>query len=110
MLQKTHSEFVTDDNGNPTGGKTTGIGIEINWQDGPLGNPPDMSKQNGAFIEGAIDACINRLKFFQDSKFSCRENALAITKLEEALLWLQKRMIDRQAQGVEGLHKVHQEA
>ena len=32
----------------------------------------------------------------------CRENSLAITKIEEALMWLQKRTADRVARNVEG--------
>ena len=43
---------------------------------------------------------------FQDSEFECRENAVAITKLEEALLWLRKRTIGREKRGVEGTHIV----
>jgi hypothetical protein len=39
------------------------------------------------------------------AKFPCRENALAITKLDEALLWLEKRTRDRVARGVEGKHE-----
>jgi len=35
----------------------------------------------------------------------CRENALAITKLEEALHWLDHRTKDRERRGVEGTSK-----
>lgn len=38
------------------------------------------------------------------NKFSCRENAIVITKLEEALMWLNKRTEDRKQRGVEGKH------
>ena len=34
--------------------------------------------------------------------FACRENALALTKVEEALHWLNHRTADRQRRGVEG--------
>lgn len=34
----------------------------------------------------------------------CRENSMAITKLEEALLWLRKRTMGREQRGVEGTH------
>ena len=40
-----------------------------------------------------------------NKKFPCRENLLAITKIEEASLWLGKRTADRIARGVEGEHK-----
>ena len=49
---------------------------------------------------------IERLKCFQNSEFSCNENAMAIIKLEEALMWLRKRTMDREARGVEGTHIV----
>lgn len=38
-------------------------------------------------------------------KFPCRENSLAITKMEEALMWFEKRTANRVARGVEGQHK-----
>lgn len=36
--------------------------------------------------------------------FACKENACALTHLEEALMWLQKRTRDRTARGVEGTY------
>ena len=57
---------------------------------------------NGCFIEDLIAICIDRLRGFQSGKFVCRENALALTKLEEALLWLHARTEERRARGVEG--------
>ncbi len=109
QIVETHS---VDKNGNPTGGNSTGIGIDIRWQNGPLreqatvaGEPPtEIARQNGAFTDGVINAAIGRLEFYQRSKFRCRENALAITKLEEANMWLNKRTADRESQGIEGTH------
>ena len=46
-----------------------------------------------------------RLEHFQKSEFSCRENAVAITKIEEALMWLRKRTDDREARGVLGSYQ-----
>lgn len=89
----------TDSLGNITGGKVTGVGLEISWQHGPLvaGETP-----NGAFLEGVIAACILRLEAYQATTLNCRENALAITKLEEATHWLTARRADRKARGVYG--------
>jgi len=92
---------------NPSGGRAVGLGIDIRWQDGPLGRDSGRQEPNGAFVEGVIEAARQRLEFFQtavDGKFRCRENAIAITKLEEALLWLGKRTADREARQVEGTH------
>lgn len=108
MRQEIHSENNIDSNGNPTGGFARGIGIEIQWQNGPLGFGTERTESNGAFVEGAIEAALQRLRFFQEAtsgKFACRQNALAITKLEEALMWLDNRTGERIHRGVEGTHQ-----
>lgn len=57
---------------------------------------------NGCCNEDLIAMVIDRLESFQKSEFSCRENALAITKLEEALHWLRHRTDKRERAGTEG--------
>lgn len=106
MNQQLNQNHLMDDDGNPTGGYTQGKGITIDWQNGPLAVDGVRKEPNGAFVEGVIQAALDRLQFYQSSKFKCRENALAITKLEEALYWCQHRTRDREARGVEGTHKV----
>jgi len=114
MLQKITEDHRTNDNGDPAGGTTAGTGINIEWQNGPLreqvvGEPSrKVAEQNGAFTEGIIAAAIGRLEFYQTSRFRCRENALAITKLQEAIHWLQHRTQAREALGVEGTHGVRE--
>jgi len=99
------SEFSTDGAGNPTGGNTWGNGfkMEINWQDGIVGD----KGQTGAFVEDVLEAARQRLMFFNSTKFRCRENSLAITKIEEALQWLDWRTRQRVAEGVENTYEVH---
>lgn len=100
-------ENRVDAEGNPAGGDVSGAGLIISWQDGPLGRGETRITPNGAFVETVISACIFRLNFYQHArsgKFACRENALAITKLEEALMWLNKRTADRELRAVEGTH------
>lgn len=75
---------------------------DIHFQEGPIGE----AGVNGVMNEDLIAMVICRLEHFQKSEFSCRENALAITKLEEALLWLRKRTMGREQRGVEGTHTV----
>ena len=106
MLGEYKAVNGTDENQNPTGGSVIGIGLAIDWQNGPLGRGTDRKEPNGAFVETVIDAARQRIQFYQDSKFKCRENAIAITKLEEALLWLNKRTSEREKRQVEGEHKV----
>lgn len=109
MLDKFESDNALDTTGNPAGGTVVGTGFSIDWQDGPLGRGADRSAPNGAFVETVIAAVKQRLEFYQTArggKFACRENAAAITKLDEALMWLNKRTQDREAREVEGTHAV----
>lgn len=103
IIQESH---YNDPDGNPAGGLTTGIGLRVEWQNGPLGRGENRIEPNGAFVEGVISAALGRLKYYQDSQFACRENALAITKLEEALHWCQARTAAREERQVEGTHTV----
>ena len=75
---------------------------KIDFQEGPI----KESGINGVANEDLIAMVIRRLEGFQSSEFRCRENAVAITKLEESLMWLRKRTQDREARGVEGTHTV----
>lgn len=56
---------------------------------------------DGTTNEEVIEVLIDRLNYLQ-AKFPCRENAIVITKLEECLMWLNKRTSDRLKRGVEG--------
>jgi len=75
---------------------------EIRFQEGPV----KECGVNGVFNEDLIAMVICRLEYFQQSEYRCRENALAITKLEEALMWLRKRTLGREKRGVQGTSKV----
>ena len=66
---------------------------------------PDGSYENGTTLEEMLQVSIERLKDL-NKRFSCRENLIAITKMEEALLWLNKRTEDRKERGVEGKHSL----
>lgn len=76
--------------------------VSVDFQCGPI----KESGVNGCCNEDLIAMVIERLKGFQCSEFKCRENAVAQTKLEEALMWLRKRTTDREIRGVEGTHSV----
>ena len=94
------STFNQDKAGNPAGGVTNAQYLQVEWQSGTV-------VRNGALLEDVIEAAIQRLRFFQGTKFACRENALAITKLEEANMWLEQRTKNRVEQGVEDTYEVH---
>lgn len=51
---------------------------EVDFQEGPI----KECGVNGVMNEDLIAMVITRLEHFQKSQFACRENALAITKLE----------------------------
>jgi hypothetical protein len=70
----------------------------ISFQNGPIGE----TGPNGLTQEVLIAICLDRLRSFQEGDFRCRENALAITKLEEAQHWLFHRTRARMERGVEG--------
>ena len=73
---------------------------EVHFQEGPI----KECGVNGVCNEDLIAMVITRLEHFQKSEFACRDNAVAITKLEEALMWLRKRTMAREKRGVEGTH------
>ena len=71
----------------------------LNFQNGPIATAQDF---NGITNEALLAVLIDRMRGFQGGKFACRENAIALTHLEDALMWLQKRTRERMARGVEG--------
>ncbi len=108
MLDKFEAYNGVDADGNPTGGVVLGIGLTINWQNGPLGRGEERKEPNGAFVETVIAAARQRIEFYQAAaggKFACRENAEAIGYLTSALYWLNFCTQKREARGVEGTHE-----
>jgi hypothetical protein len=106
MQQGFFSRHWVDQNGNPAGGVTTGKGFTISWQNGPLGRGEERKEPNGAFVEDVIAAAKDRINFYQNSKFNCEENALAVHYLAEALRVLNERTKNRELRAVEGTHGV----
>lgn len=98
-------EDWTDSENRPAGGVVTGCGLQISWQNGPLGRGADRRKPNGAFVEDVIAAAIHRLRFYQSTPFHCQENWDAIELLSEAVKRLNARTARRERAGIEGTHK-----
>jgi hypothetical protein len=80
----------------------TGETTQISFQNGPI----NEAGVNGLTQEVLLAIVADRLRSFQAGQFACRENALALTKIEEAQLWLHKRTLARMSRGVEGTHAV----
>ncbi len=74
---------------------------DVRFQNGPI----KEAGVNGVMNEDLIAIVIDRMRGFQSGDYACRDNALALTKLEEALMWLRNRTNERESRGVEGTHK-----
>ncbi len=104
MKQKLTREDFTDDDGKPAGGTATAVGLDIRWQDGPLGRGDERKVPNGSFVETVIHAALQRIEFYQSGEFACVENAEVIDHLGRALFSLECRTDRREKEGVEGTH------
>lgn len=71
---------------------------DIDFQNGPILE----AGFNGISQEALLAIVEDRLLSFQAGPYACRENAIALTKIQEAMQWLQKRTRDRMARDVEG--------
>jgi hypothetical protein len=74
----------------------------IQFQHGPVGE----NGVNGIQNEDVLKLLAMRLRAL-NAAFPCRENSIAITKIEEATLWLEHRTAVRVEQGVEGKNEPH---
>lgn len=59
----------------------------IKFQDGPILE----AGVNGISGEALLAIVEDRLIGFQSGKFACRENAIALLKIQEAMMWLSRR-------------------
>lgn len=59
------------------------------------------TERNGVFIEDLLIVAYAKLNEY-NQKFPCRENSLALTKIEEAMQWLVARKEEREYRGVYG--------
>jgi hypothetical protein len=96
--------FDTDSNrskASPDGYAALFSRMIVLFQNGPI----KESGVNGITQEALLAIVIDRLRSFQAGPFSCRENAIALTHCEEALMWLQRRTVARIRRGVEGTNQ-----
>jgi hypothetical protein len=75
----------------------------IHFQDG--GKHEKYSTQ-GILDVDLLEIVRHRLQGFQTGLFACPENENALKHIEEALLWLNKRVEDRAESGILGQNKV----
>lgn len=62
----------------------------------------EENSQHGVIDTDLLEIVRDRLKSFQAGPFSSRENACALTHVEEALMWLNRRVEDRIEKNVLG--------
>lgn len=74
----------------------------IDFQNGPI----NECGVNGLTHEVLLAIVADRLRSFQKGPFATRYNALALTAIEEAQNWLNRRTLERMRRGVEGTSKV----
>lgn len=102
LYQITGFDIGTNDSAHLT---LSGVGedsVTILFQNGPIGE----RGVNGITQEALLSIVADRLRSFQAGPFASRENAVALTHVETAQLWLHKRTLDRINRGVEGTHKL----
>jgi hypothetical protein len=75
--------------------------LEINFQKGPRN---EEGSTFGCLDVDLLEIVRHRLQAFQTQAYKCRENAIALTHIEDALLWLDKRVQDRAHRQVLGTH------
>lgn len=75
--------------------------LDVRFQDGPI----QEVGVNGVQQEHLLAVVIDRLRDFQAGPFAGRYNDKALGHCEEALMWLQRRTVDRIRRGVEGFNE-----
>jgi hypothetical protein len=78
------------------------VDVTLSFQNGPIAE----AGVNGITHEVLLAIVADRLRSFQDGAFKCKENACALTHIEEAQHWLQQRTLKRMRRGVEGMSVV----
>lgn len=73
--------------------------VDIEFQKGARN---EIGSVHGVIDSDLLEIVRDRLKCFQEGDFATRENAIALTHIEEALLWMNKRVEDRIERGVLG--------
>lgn len=85
-------------------GLQDGNGTLIRFCKGDKSNP-DVTRQEGFFTETLIQVAKEYLESVNVGPMATRDTSMAITKLDEALMWINKRAEDRRIRGVQGTYQ-----
>jgi len=110
LLTTNHTKVVHEENplfGDPHHFKVVSVETgrvcsTVDFQEGPV----KENGVNGVMNEDLLVMVLTRLNGFQNTKFACKENADAITHIEDALKVLRERTNKRVARNVEGTSQV----
>lgn len=108
--EKLNTIYATDEKGNGGANHEYHIVVEaeedaaydvriIKFQDGPR---KDINSTQGIIDSDLLEIVRDRLKYFQAGPFACKENEHALTHIEEALMWMNRRVEDRIERNVLG--------
>lgn len=75
--------------------------VTIHFQKGARKDPDAI---HGVLDTDLLEIVRDRLRGFQSGEFATRENACALTHIEEALMWMNKRVEDRIERNVLGTY------
>lgn len=64
----------------------------------------DENARHGVLDVDLLEIVRDRLKMFQQGDFACHENEMALIHIEEALMWMNKRVEDRAEREVLGTY------
>ena len=78
------------------------VACDVEFQNGPI----KEAGFNGISNESLLAIVEDRLLGFESGVFACRENAIALTAVQEAMMWLSKRTRDRLSRGVEDTNAI----
>ena len=76
--------------------------LRIQFQEGARNEEKAI---HGVLDSDLIEIVSARLRGFQSGEFATRENACALTHIEEALMWMNKRVEDRIERNVLGTYE-----
>lgn len=78
------------------------VSCKIKFQNGARKLPDSI---HGVLDTDLLEIVRDRLKGFQNGEFATRENACALTHIEEALMWMNRRVEDRIERNVLGTNE-----
>jgi len=78
--------------------------VEIHFVRGSKNGTENIEKRSGTLHEHLLSMMIHDLKF-KSKLVPSRESSITITKLEEALFWMEERQRSREVAGVVGTYQ-----